>query len=421
MELTEQEKRFLEGEAGEAVRLAMAILVELGDAIGAPEMIEIEHVHTDSGFYLGDAGLEFIEHLGAALGGKVCVPTSMNNTSYDIERCRSYGVPSKLADKIKRLEKAHLAMGAMPSWTCAPYQDGILPKPGTMVAWSESNAIVFANSVLGARTNRTGDLVDICCALTGRAPKTGFYLAENRLAEIHVKFDGFPAQAYADERFYPLLGYFIGRECGNRVVAISGIPEQVTMDNLKGLGAAAASSGATALFHVVGVTPEAPTLEACLKDDTAIQTVTITPDMLKKTEALLCTAENDRLDWVGLGCPHFSREEFAELAACIAGKNLHSDIAVTVFTSRKILRWAEHTGLIDPLTKSGIQVYTDGCLLLYPQSPKRSGTMMTNSAKAANYIFSQSGYLATYGSIRECVESAVAGKIMRERPAWLSS
>ena len=181
-------------------------------------MVAIEHVHTDSGFYLGDAGLEFVEHL-AALGGKVCVPTSMNNTTYDIERCQSYGVPSELAEKIRRLEKAHLTMGATPAWTCAPYQDGILPNPGSMVAWSESNAIVFANSVLGARTNRTGDLVDICCALTGRAPKTGLYRDENRLADIQIQCESMPAEAFSDARFYPLLGYFMGKQCGNRVVA----------------------------------------------------------------------------------------------------------------------------------------------------------------------------------------------------------
>jgi len=402
------------------VRLAMAILVELGNAIGAPEMVEIEHVHTDSGFYLGDAGLEFVEHL-AALGGEVRVPTSMNNTSYDIERCQSYGVSSTIANKIKRLEKAHLAMGARPSWTCAPYQDGILPKPGSMVAWSESNAIVFANSVLVVRTNRTGDLVDICCALTGGAPKTGFYLDENRLAEIHVNIDDFPSEAYTDARFYPLLGYFIGKQCDNRVVAISGIPERVTMDDLKGLGAAAASSGATALFHVVGITPEAPTLEACLKKDISIQTLTVTPDALKKTGTLLCTAENDQLDWVGFGCPHFSHDEFKELAACIEDRKVHSDITANIFTSRKILRWADDIGLMQKLVYAGFQVYTDGCLLLYPQHPKRSGTMMTNSAKAANYIFSQSGYLVAFGSIRECVESAIAGKIVQERPSWLQS
>ena len=420
MYLTDNEKKMRDGHLGAAVSMAMSILVDLGEAIDAAAMVEITHVHTDSGFYLGDAGLEFVEHL-AALGGQVAVPTSMNNTSFDIEHCRSYGVSAELANKIRRLEKAHLAMGAIPSWTCAPYQDGILPKPGSRIAWSESNAIVFANSVLGARTNRTGDLVDICCALTGRAPKTGLYLDENRMAAIHAKLEDFPAEAYADARFYPLLGYFIGKQCGDQVVAISGIPKCVTMDDLKGLGAATASSGATALFHIVGITPEAPTLAACLKNDTTIQTITVTPDALKKTEALLCTAENEQLDWVGLGCPHFSYAEFTELAEYIEGKKINSDIAFSVFTSRKILRWVDHKGILDKLTDAGIEVYADGCLLLYPQSLKRSGTMMTNSAKAANYIFSQSGYRAAYGSIRECVESAVAGKIVRRRPVWLQS
>ncbi len=420
MQLTDQEKMMLDGKAGEAVRLAMAILVDLGEAIGAAEMVAIKHVHTDSGFYLGDAGLEFVEHL-AALGGKVRVPTSMNNTSFDIERCRSYGVPDELADKIRRLEKAHLTMGATPSWTCAPYQDGILPKPGSMVAWSESNAIVFANSVLGARTNRTGDLVDICCALTGRVPRSGYYLDENRLAEIQVKCEGIPAEAFTDARFYPLLGYFIGKQCGNRVVAITGLSPSIGMDDLKGLGAAAASSGATALFHVVGVTPEAKTLQSCLIRNTPIEVLTLTPENLQQTQELLCTAQNDQLDWVGFGCPHFSPDEFKELAACIAGRKVHSDIDATIFTSRNVLDWVYKVGMIENLTKAGFQIYTDGCLLLYPQFIKRYGTMMTNSAKAANYIYSQSGFLAAYGSIRECVESAIAGKIMQEQPAWIKS
>ena len=418
MWLTDQEKKMLDGKAGDAVGLAMAILVDLGRGIGAEEMVVIDHVHTDSGFYLGDAGLEFVEHL-AALGGKVRVPTSMNNTTYDIERCRSYDVPADLADKTKRLEKAHLTMGAIPSWTCAPYQDGILPKSGSMVAWSESNAIVFANSVLGARTNRTGDLVDICCALTGRAPKTGLYQNENRLAEIHVTFDNMPAEAFGDARFYPLLGYAIGKHCGNRVVAISGIPKDISMDHLKGLGAAAASSGATALFHIVGVTPEAPTLKACLKEGQSTEELRFSPKDIQESSEALCTAENDQLDWVGLGCPHFSRDEFNELVNCIGGKKVHTDIEATVFTSRKIRRWADKAGLIEQLALAGFRVYSDGCLLVYPQFISGEGTMMTNSAKAANYIYSQSGFLAVYGSIRECVESAVSGKIMRERPSWM--
>ena len=170
MQLTDREKEMLDGKEGEAVRIAMSILTDIGDAIEAEEMVEIVHVHTDSGFYLGDAGLEFVEHL-AELEGKVSVPTTINNTSYDLERGISYGVSQDLFDKIKRIEKAHLKMGAIPTWTCAPYQDGIVPRFGSQVAWSESNAIAFVNSVIGARTNRTGDLIDICSALTGRYPK----------------------------------------------------------------------------------------------------------------------------------------------------------------------------------------------------------------------------------------------------------
>jgi len=143
--------------------------------------------------------------------------------------------------------------------------------------------------------------------------------------------------------------------------------------------------------------------------------------VLRETDALLCTAENDQLDWVGFGCPHFSPEEFTELAVCIQGRKVHSDITATIFTSRKILRWADDTGVMQKLVVVGFQVYSDGCLSLYPQSLKPSGSMMTNSAKAANYIYSQSGYLAVFGSIREGVESAVAGKIIRRPLTWRSS
>jgi hypothetical protein len=150
-------------------------------------------------------------------------------------------------------------MGAIPTWTCAPYQDGIVPRFGSHVAWSESNAIAFVNSVIGARTNRTGDLIDICSAITGRYPKFGLYLDENRKAEILIKCENLAENILADPSFYPLLGYLAGHKAGNKVIAIEGIPKTVSVDSLKGLGAAAASSGSIALFHVIGVTPEAHT------------------------------------------------------------------------------------------------------------------------------------------------------------------
>lgn len=418
MRLTGQEKKILDGDAGEAVRMAMSILVDLGDAVGAEEMAEIVHVHTDSGFYLGDASLEFVEHL-AELEGKVAVPTSMNNTSFDLERGLSCGVPQDLFAKIKRIEKAHLKMGTIPTWTCAPYQDGIVPRFGSLVAWSESNAIAFVNSVIGARTNRTGDLIDICSAITGRYPKFGLYLDQNRKAEVLIQCKNLAENILTDPSFFPLLGYLAGYEAGNKVIAIEGIPGMVSVDNLKGLGAAAASSGSIALFHIIGLTPEAHTLEMCLKGKSSINSITVTPEMINKMEEKLWTATEDRVDWVGFGCPHFSFSEFRVLAGLIQGLKVSKSVDVTVFTSRNIYAWVKKMGILEILKDAGIRVLTDGCLLLYPENMGHTGTMMTNSVKAANYIYSQAGLKAAYGSIKDCVDSAIEGKVIRRGSAWL--
>ena len=282
MRLSDREKEMLDQKAGEAVRIAMSILADIGDAVGAEEMTEVVHVHSDSGFYLGDAGLDFVEHL-ANLEAKVCVPTTMNNTSYDLQRSLSYGVSQDVFDKLKRIEKAHRQMGTIPNWTCAPYQDGIVPRFGSHVAWSESNAIAFVNSVIGARTNRTGNLIDICSAIAGRYPKFGLYLDENRKAEVMINCKNLSENILADPAYYPLLGYLAGLKAGNKVVAIEGIPRAVSVESLKGLAAAAASSGSVALFHVIGVTPEAHTREMCLKEKGLQNSIAVTPEMIKHT------------------------------------------------------------------------------------------------------------------------------------------
>lgn len=418
MRLTDKEKKIRDGAKGDAAAMAMAILVELAEAVDATDLVEVSHVHTDSGFYLGDSGLEFVEHL-AELKGKVAVPTSMNNTTFDIEKSSSYGVPQELREKIFRLERAHLQLGASPIWSCAPYQEDIVLDKGQMVAWSESNAIFYANSIYGARTNRTGDLVDICCALTGRAPRAGLYLDENRIAEFFVELEGFTQEFFNDECFYPLLGYAIGSKFGNKVAAVSGLPSSISGDGLKGLGAAAASSGATALLHLIGVTPEAKTKELCCNKETLKEKVVFQPSDIKDAEETLWTADSKEVDWIGLGCPHLSKNEFLELASLVQGKRIASNVEFTVFTSRSIRDLVEKFGVIETLSDAGIKVYSDGCLLTYPQFTRSSGTMMTNSVKGANYIFSQAGLKAAYGSIGECVESALTGKIVRRKSSWL--
>jgi predicted aconitase len=179
MRLTDEEKSILDGKQGEAARIALSVLVDLGKVFGAEELMKVSQVHIDTTVYMVDAGLEFAERL-ADLGGKVAVPTSLNSSAIDLRRWKEYRVPPEIISKHQRLAEAYLKMRGIPTWTCAPYQNGIIPRFGEQIAWGESNAIAFANSIIGARTNRYADLMDICAAIIGKVPKFGLHLTENR-------------------------------------------------------------------------------------------------------------------------------------------------------------------------------------------------------------------------------------------------
>ncbi|MCK5417456.1 MAG: aconitase X catalytic domain-containing protein, partial [Desulfobacterales bacterium] len=305
MRLTDEEKRILDGQQGGAAQMALAVLVDLGELFGAEELIKVAQVHIDATLYMVDAGLEFAERI-AALGGEVGVPTSLNPSAIDLRQWEAYRVPPEILTKHKRLEAAYLKMRAMPTWTCAPYQNGIIPRFGQQIAWGESNAIAFANSIIGARTNRYADLMDICAAIIGKVPKFGLHLAENRKATILIRLKGISAQMFANGAIYPLLGYLLGEMAGDQVAAITGIPPDAKIDSLKGFCAAAASSGAVGLFHMVGITPEAQTLEMCLHQSKPQSVFDITPKLIKKAEDRLWTVKGDAVDLIVSGCPHYS-------------------------------------------------------------------------------------------------------------------
>jgi predicted aconitase len=417
MRLRDQEKRILDGKHGEAARIALSVLVDLGELFGAEEMMEVSQVHIDSSIYMVDAGLDFAERI-AELGAKVAVPTSLNPSAIDLERWKEYRVPPDLLDKSRRMERAYLQMGTIPTWTCAPYQQGIIPRFGEQIAWGESNAIAFANSIIGARTNRYGDLIDVCASLVGKVPRFGLHLPVNRMAELLIRLTGITDGMLQDRAMYPLLGFLVGEMAGDRVVAIEGIPRSVGMDSLKGFSAAAASSGAVGLFHLVGVTPEAQTLEMCLQGTRPKEVLEIAPEMIRKAEEKLWTAEGDMVDLVVIGCPHFSFVEFRELAHLMNGKKVHSAIAFWVFTSRTVYGWIKDCGIVKDLTDSGVMVYTDGCPLQYPKQTWHFDVMMTNSAKLANYCYSQTGLDVAYGSLEDCVDTAVHGRIVRRKSPW---
>ena len=419
LRLSERDRSFLAGEAGEATRLAMRIVTRMAEVRGAETLLDIEQAHIDSTIYVGDAGLEFAEHL-AGLGARVRVPSTLNVSGLDEFHWREWAVPAEWAEKSARQMRAYDSMGTTPTWTCAPYQTEHAPRFGQQIAWGESNAVVFANSVIGARTERYPDLLDICCALTGRAPAAGLHLEENRQATRVLELRGIPeALAEADD-FYPVLGHLLGLWAESDPTAIVGIPGTPSEDRLKALGAAAASSGAVALFHLPGVTPEAPDLDRALGGRAPRETRSVDLDELRAARAELNRRAEGRLDLVALGSPHFSFAEFGKLAAALRdrGGERHPDCRFLVTTSRAVAALAERAGLLEPLRAFGGQVTVDTCILATPMLPSGPRRLMTNSAKYAWYAPGLLGAEVAFGSLGECLASASAGRVAREPSPW---
>jgi predicted aconitase with swiveling domain len=286
------------------------------------------------------------------------------------------------------------------------------------VAWAESNAIVFANSVLGARTNRYGDFIDICAAITGRAPDVGLHRTENRRGQLLFRLTGIPDRLLYEDVLFPVLGYYLGARTGTRIPVIDGLPPETTEDQLKAMGAAAASSGGVALFHVVGVTPEAPTLDAAFQGDRPAEIVDITLDNLRETLGVLSTAPDGRIDVVALGSPHFSLAEFAQLMPLIAKYPPNPDVEFIVCTHRIVLAMLEQRGWLHILRGAGVQVIVDTCVVVTPIVRARDGVLMTNSGKFAHYSPGNIGLQVVYGSLEECVRSGALGEVWRDERLW---
>ena len=413
--LTSDERAFLAGVHGDAAALAMRIVVDAARLLGAPSLVEITSAHVDGCLYHGDGGVEFAERLVAG-GGKVRVPTTLNVGALDLLHPATVKGDAHHAAMARRQMDAYLALGCAPTWTCAPYQVGHRPALGEQVAWGESNAIAFANSVLGARTERYGDFLDACCALTGRAPHHGLHRVENRRATVEVDASGVPPELAGSDVFYPVLGTWLGLETGGEIAAITGLPAGVTEDQLKALGAAAASSGAVALFHVVGVTPEAPTLEAATQGQPVTRKVALTGDALRPALDRLSTTDADAVDAVAVGSPHFSLAEFQTLVPLVRGRRLR--IPFFACTARDVLAGLAARGYDRVLREAGVDIVVDTCVVVTPILPAAGGVLMTSSGKFAHYGPANTGYQVVYGSLEECVASALTGRVVRDQGAW---
>ena len=417
LKMSAEDRAQLEGEKGQARRMAMSILVRMAEVSGAQSLMDISAAHIDSTIYTGEATMEFAERL-ASLGAQVCVPTTLNVSGVDEHGWQSWAVPPEWAVKARRQMMAYQSMGAVPTWTCAPYQTEMKPKFGQQIAWGESNAICFANTVIGARTERYPDLMDICAAITGRVPATGLHLTENRAGQVLLQLTNVPHRVQEDDEFYPVLGLLLGRIAEDRIPVVTGLEVQPTEDQMKALCAASASSGAVALIHLVGITPEAPTLDAALQGRTPQQTLSITMDDLRAMRREMTTAAGEKVDMVVLGSPHFSLAEFQQLAPLLIGQKRHPDVRFLVTSSRLMSSLAEQSGSLAPLLEFGGQVTVDTCILATPMLPPEIKVLMTNSAKYAYYAPGLLKTQVVFGRLDDCVRSAVAGRVVRDDSLW---
>jgi predicted aconitase len=407
--LSDSDEARLRGELGPGAALAMRVLVAVARSMGAPHLVDIESAHVDGCLYIGPVSIDFARALveGEA---KVSVSTSLNVGSIDQLHPERWHGSSELANNARTLMDLYTALGCRPTWTCAPYLLRDRPRFGAHIARGESNAIVFANSVLGARTQRYGDFVDIAAAIVGRAPFAGLHTDEGRRGQVLIDVSALPPDAVARESFFAVLGHLVGQWCGSRVPVVDGIAS-ATEDQLKAFGAATASTGAVALFHVVGVTPEAATVVQAFDGCLPLEKIQVTLDDLRRGWAELSTRRDGTLGAVCIGTPHFSVAEFRHLAELLAGRQIHPRTPLYVNAGRWVYDTIHEHGIASLLDDAGVRIVTDTCTYNTPILGVVDGLVMTNSAKWAWYAPRNIGVDVLFADLEACVESAVEGKV----------
>lgn len=413
LDLSSADRAMLAGDEGLAVRQSMQIICAMAASQGAERLIDVSQGHIDGCIYASPANLTFARRM-AERGGQVRIPTTMNAISVDRQNWRTQGVAPEFGLPAQQLADAYVQMGCRPSFTCAPYLLDTAPVADEVVAWSESNAVIYANSVLGARTAKHPDFLDLCIALTGRAPLSGVYLdaarKAQRIIDVHLP-EGI------DDGFWPLVGYLAGQRAPDRIPLLRGLARgKASRDDLKALCAAFGTTSASPMLHIEGVTPEAD--------------VAVTPD----ADRLAITRDDLRAAWahlnggpaavelVAIGSPHASVQECRSLADGLAGRRRHPETRVIVTAGREVIREAGADGLLARLMASGVQVIPDicWCSIREPVFPPETKAVLTNSGKYAHYGPGLSGRAVRLGSLTDCITAALTGRAAPRQPDWLA-
>ncbi|HKX44897.1 MAG TPA: aconitase X catalytic domain-containing protein [Burkholderiaceae bacterium] len=410
MLLTDEETRMLDGDKGLAVKQAMEILVALGESFGAERLVAVNNVHMAGSSVLvaEEAGTRFVEDIRKK-GGTFITKVTTNPTAVDPTQWEEIGIPESDSILQTRLTDAYAGMGANTCNTCIPYLVGNMPRFGEHMAWGESSAVVFANSICGARTNREGGPSALASALTGRTPEYGFHLKENRYGKLLIKVE----TALDDMTDYGTLGYFAGRLAGQDTPVFTGVPTDPTLEQVKALSAALAASGAVSMFHAVGVTPEAATLAEAFGGRKPEKVFVFDDAEKAKAEAALNKEPSDHVDWILVGCPNASVEEIRQVADALQGKKVHKDVSLWVTTAGAMYAMAERVGYIKAIEEAGGVVVRETCPFLARSrviAPKKGyKTLTTNSAKMAFYAPGQFGLPTHYGNLDRVMSAAING------------
>ena len=409
LDLSPADRAMLDGAEGIAAQQAMRIICAMAANQGAERLITITQGHIDGCIYASPANLTFAEKI-ADLGAKVRVPTTMNAISVDHANWRTQGVPPSFGGPAQRLADAYVRMGCQPTFTCSPYLLDTAPVQGEAIAWAESNAVIYANTVLGARTAKHPDFLDLCIALTGRAPLAGVYLTEHRAAQRVLAVD---LPGAVDDAFWPLIGYLAGKAAPDRIPVLRGLAAaKPTPENLKALCAAFGTTSAAPMLHIEGVTAEAD-----LISPNADHGQITCADMAAGWRLLNDGPETVEL--IAIGSPHASLLECRALADALAGRQ--TTIATIVTAGRQVMQDARADGTLSRLEASGVQVLPDicWCSISEPVFPPGTRALMTNSGKYAHYGPGLSGRAVRFGSLGDCASAALTGHAPRTLPHWL--
>ena len=391
--LTTEEKEMLEGKHGKAAQKAMEIITTLGEIYGAERLIPVTSVQIAGVSYnnLGEAGLEYLSEM--AKDGQARVLTTLNPAGMDMLEWKKHGISEDFAANQERVVEAFEKMGVITTCTCTPYLIGNLPHFGEHIAWAESSAVCFANSIIGALTNREGGPSALATALTGKTAEYGFHLEENRMAQ--VKYD--IQVELKDTDKFGLLGQVIGTRTGKTIPYITGI-EKATTEELKSFCASIATYGGVAIFHMEGITPNRTTIP----DKTEI----VTEEDLRAARVELDDEEAE-IDFISVGCPHASIKEIAEIAEMLDGKKVADGKTVWITTAKPTKDLAIKMGFYDTIENAGAFLVADACCAVAPLKGKFTG-LMTDSAKACYYARGKNKFKTEIRTVEQCIKEAIA-------------